>query len=420
MHTRPSSSALGRRSALVVAPNVPWPPWTYSYQVVVAKLDALSQHFDVTFCTGVWNSSQDEALHDLGRHADCEVTGIKALAARGPVPRAGGKILSLAQSALGGVPAARLQVCHPLLRRHLRRLVARQRFDLVQVDYWYMGLGWLPTTAPTVCYAHDLDFMRVDSAGRSGERVRTSGCRAERLKTVELRALGAYRAVAAISPPEAERLRELLPAHVEVAALPAGIDTERLSAIPAPTQGCQRVLFVGALGSGPNTDAVRWLSRDIWPRVLAAMPNAVLSIVGGGASEALRLELSGPAVHLSGPVDDVAPHYAGCAAVVAPLRWGSGTKGKVLEALAAGRPLVATPVALEGIDAQDGRECLVGSDARAIADAIVQVLKHHDLAEALSVAGRRLVEQRYERSACMRRYLAFVDDVAGRGLGGHD
>ena len=155
-----------------------------------------------------------------------------------------------------------------------------------------MGLGWLPPATPTLCYAHDLDFERAAAAANSGVEG-TAARQRRRLKVVELRALSAYAGVAAISPLEAHRLRALLPPSVRVAALPAGTDVESFSAVPPPEGGSHRVLFVGALGSGPDADAADWLGRDIWPTDGHGVPTWLMRRVDALASAPSR-ETSAP------------------------------------------------------------------------------------------------------------------------------
>jgi glycosyltransferase involved in cell wall biosynthesis len=133
------------------------------------------------------------------------------------------------------------------------------------------------------------------------------------------------------------------------------------------------VVFVGNFMHPPNVDAALQLVRTIAPPVWARVPEARFTIVGHEPPEELRA-LAGERVAVTGTVPDVEPYLARAAVVAVPLRLGGGMRVKVLEALAVGKAVVATPRALEGLDARDGVEVRIADDADAIADAIVALL----------------------------------------------
>jgi hypothetical protein len=137
--------------------------------------------------------------------------------------------------------------------------------------------------------------------------------------------------------------------------------------------------------------------------VRARRPGARFLIAGARPSRAVRALGRLPGVTVLGPVDDMAAVLRAARVAVAPLRSGSGQQSKVLEAMACGTPVVASPLALAGIAAVAGRDLLVGAGTEAMADAVVELLSDHDQAARLGVAGRRLVDGVYtwERSAAL-------------------
>jgi hypothetical protein len=147
---------------------------------------------------------------------------------------------------------------------------------------------------------------------------------------------------------------------------------------PPPT-----ALFVGGFGHTPNIDAARWLGETIFPRVLERVPEARLELVGDRPGEEVR-RLAGGAVVVHGSVPDVAPYLDRAAIVVTPIRLGGSMRGKVLEALGAGKALVATPRAVEGVDAVPGEHYVLASTEDEIVDAVSELLlnsvKRGDLA----------------------------------------
>ena len=146
--------------------------------------------------------------------------------------------------------------------------------------------------------------------------------------------------------------------------------------------------MVGALAYEPNRLAVRWLARDIMPRVRAEVPDAELVVVGDTRDVDLR-ELTGRGVSFAGHVPDVARYYDEAAVAVVPLNSGAGTRLKVLEALAHGVPLVSTSFGCRGHDLRAGVEALIADDAASFATACVAVLGDAQLAARLAANGAR-------------------------------
>jgi len=174
---------------------------------------------------------------------------------------------------------------------------------------------------------------------------------------------------------------------------------------PRRPGGTYSLLFVGNLTYGPNIEAAELLAGVILPRVRALVDRAVaLELVGrcepGGAVEALA---AGEGVTVHGHVDDLAGSYARADAVVVPLLRGSGTRIKLLEALAAGVPAVTTPVGAAGLDAQDGTHLLIAEGAGALAAAVARVLLDGSLAGALARDGRAFVERGFSSEVVGRR-----------------
>jgi len=200
------------------------------------------------------------------------------------------------------------------------------------------------------------------------------------------------------SPGDRERLLdaglhpapEILPNVVEAAPLPA----------PAPHSG-PVFLFVGNLGYLPNEDAAIHFSRHILPAIRAGgAPDAVSHIAGGGASRPLLRELARhPGVVPLGQMPDLAPVYTRADVVVAPLRAGGGTRIKILEAFARGRPVVATPEAIEGIAAVHGTHAFIANTPDAFAGSCLQLARDPALSAGLTARAAELVRTAYSPRA---------------------
>jgi len=188
-----------------------------------------------------------------------------------------------------------------------------------------------------------------------------------------------------------------------VQVVPNGVDLEMNRPDGTPPKPLQMV-FVGQMGWFPNRDGVEWFLAEILPRILAERPDAHFVIVGKTGSlvvpEGLRAN-----VELAGFVDDVRKPVLESAMYVVPLRAGSGTRLKVLEAMALGKAIVTTRVGAEGIELEPGRDALFADDADGFARSVLRLMERPDEVEGLGAAARKAAELRYGWAAIGRAML---------------
>lgn len=196
-------------------------------------------------------------------------------------------------------------------------------------------------------------------------------------------------------------------AGADIRALQNGVDLDYYDPDAAFSRIEERgplIVFTGQMDYAPNIDAVRWFAGEVMPR----LPGARFAIVGRKPTDAV-LRLAGSRTIVTGAVDDVRSWLAAADVVAAPLRIARGIQNKVLEAMAMARPVVASPAAFEGIEAEPGRHLLVADSAEAQAEAIAGLLGDPERARALGRAARRRVEQAYRWEA----RLAGLGEIVG-------
>ena len=165
------------------------------------------------------------------------------------------------------------------------------------------------------------------------------------------------------------------------------------------------VLFLGNMGYQPNRDAAEWILDEIESEIIARCPDATVTIAGPGSEELSKFG--------RGFVDDLDSLMADADVLIAPLREGSGTRIKILDAWAHGVPVVSTRVGAQGLDAVDGIHLLLADDACLIADAVQRIVAEPELASELSTAGRQLVHDRYARATALDSARNVVRGVIG-------
>ncbi|WP_028484266.1 TIGR03087 family PEP-CTERM/XrtA system glycosyltransferase [Thioalkalivibrio sp. ALE17] len=221
-----------------------------------------------------------------------------------------------------------------------------------------------------------------------------------------------------VSPAEADSFRQRAPEAADrVHALNNGVDAaffapEAVAGSNPYVAGARTIVFSGAMDYWPNVDAVVWFADHVLPGLRAEHPGVEFCIVGSRPAPEVAALAARPGVTVTGFVDDVRPWIAHATLAVAPLRIARGVQNKVLEAMALGRPVVASPQALEGLTATPGHE-VVAADAEPLAflEAVSGYLRAPD--PALGQAARARVLADYDWA----RNLAHLGEILRRRPG---
>lgn len=297
----------------------------------------------------------------------------------------------------------RLRVTLPALQQTVDRILCARRFDVVNLEFPYLGHYDLrqapPGQKPPALVvdsheiAYDLARQFALAGGNLGRRL-YAGANWRKLQREELNVYRRADGVYLCSTADERRLLDQVP-DVRTAVIPNAADVEYYQPRPAnPPPDGRTVAYFGLLSTVPNIDGVVHFVRDIWPHIAEAHPEARCKIIGGRPPPSL-LALAGPRVELTGFVPDLRPHLAAAAAVVVPLRLGGGTRLKIVEAMAMGKAIVSTTLGVEGIEAVPERDILVEDQPVAFAGAVNRLLAQPLLAERIGLAARRLAVERY-------------------------
>lgn len=195
---------------------------------------------------------------------------------------------------------------------------------------------------------------------------------ADVLREFEVQATHEARATLVVSDRECRALRSLDPRFKPI-VLPNGVDIDTFRNKGAPS-AVPEVVFTGVFGYRPNEHGARWLIDHVWPRVRRSQPHAHLMLVGRGPSASLRNRARRAGVEVTGTVPDVRPYLWRAAIAVAPLETAHGVQNKVLEAVAAGLPVVATSAVYDGLPEAVRPACRVAPTAEMFAEAIAELL----------------------------------------------
>jgi len=308
---------------------------------------------------------------------------------------------------------------HPGLRRWVNDTLARAHMDVVYIYSAAMAPYALHLDRP----GKVLDMQDIDSE-KYAVYAREAGWPMRAVWTREARTLLAYerRAAAAcdvtflVTEQETQRFAELAPESADrVTWIEMGVDLERFSPalrLDSPYQGeGPHIVFTGNMDYWPNADAVAWFADAVLPSLRQHWPGVQFHIVGNNPGPEVRGLGNREGVRVTGFVPDVRPYVSHATVSVSPLRMARGVQNKVLEAMAMGRPVVASRQSFAGVRAEAGRDLLVADGAAEMVRLVGEVLdgRHPNL----GAAGRRLVEQRYTWAATLQRLDHYLDQTLG-------
>jgi glycosyltransferase involved in cell wall biosynthesis len=331
---------------------------------------------------------------------------------RGPGTRIG-TAFRVKAGLLRGLPTWASELATPGFAERLANLAASWRPDVVQVEFPATGI-YLPALdscpAPRVLVEHDATLRDLrDFGGPLGPVVQALDTRA--WGRFERRVMGQVQVVVVFTERD-RRTLEGLRTGTRVTRIPFGVTAPENPAAPAGA-GPPEVIFVGNFRHPANGDAAVWLATTLFPPVRENVPDARLTIVGASPTPEVRA-LGGEAVSVTGPVDDVAPYLDRAAVVAAPIRGGAGMRVKVVEALAAGKAVVATPLAVEGLDVTSGDQLEVAGDDAGFTAALARLLADAGARGALARRAREWAQAELGWDRVVERYEELYAELLAR------
>lgn len=312
--------------------------------------------------------------------------------------------------ALGGPRAWAWLRSYVLLRRAAARALREIQPDWLHVELTQTAIFLLGLRRPlSSLRLLDVNWFMLEqrAAAASGLRRLAERAAGWAMRWFEPWLYRRYDVIAAIS----EGDRQLLAAPCRprpVLILPL-VPAQALQADVAPAvEGGPNLLFVGAMYRTFNVQGVRWFLESVWPLVREQVPKARFFVVGYDPPPEIRAYHDGESVVVTGAVEDVAPWYRAATVFVSPLLVAGGLLQKVIDALAAGVPVVATTVSNHGLGATAGEHLLLADSAADFAEAVVRLLNDPHERERLAQAGQQFVRGRYDLEEAVGRWEALM------------
>ncbi len=331
-----------------------------------------------------------------------------------------------------------LQVSHyksAAFRQLLEEMLAKDSFDAIHVALirmlpyvWKLDASRIPVVVDLI----DSLTLNLEDRRRTlkGPLRLAFEMEYRRVRSYERRVVQHFPSLAVSSPAD----KEALGGGSNISVVPNGVDLHRFPFRPGANRDAETLIFTGNMGYGPNEEAVVWFMDEVWPLLRQERPNLSFLVAGTNPGERVLALANKAGVPVLGEVPDVGEYLGRATVAVAPMRSGSGIQNKVLEAMSAGAPVVATSIANRGVGAVHDRDLLVADAPHQFAQAVAYLLDNPQKRTELAEAGRAYVEQHFRweehaqklaqmyeagssklRSHTRRLNIMQMTDVTGRG-----
>lgn len=198
--------------------------------------------------------------------------------------------------------------------------------------------------------------------------------------------------------------------HLRIDVAPNGVDSNLYKPLPY-SNSSPTLIFVGNMGYRPNIDAITHFYKDIYPQIQEKVPAVEMWVVGINPSPEVK-QLAGEGFHVTGAVEDLLSFYKRSTVCVVPLRAGGGTRLKILEAMALGRPVISTSIGCEGLDVIDGQHILIADTPDEFVEKTIYLLNNEGLRQSIIAKARELIVKRYDWEVINRQVLQTYSSVS--------
>jgi glycosyltransferase involved in cell wall biosynthesis len=400
---------------LLVTSNLPYPPITGGKIRVWHLLQQITRHHDITLLSLLDTAYGVKFLPYLQQYCNRVETVVK----RRQRPR-GKLLLRLLRTVFQGQPPRNGIAYYEEMQRKVREVANTQSFDIIQIEQSHM--------APYIEF--------IDNANSAARLVTLYDVGATQYKRILEVQSGLpsrlwtwldwfflrrweptyiarhFDKCIVVSPVDEASLRQANPT-LDLAVVPNGVSAAQYNLLPE-IPGSKEILFIGKMSYPPNVDGALFFYREVFPLVRSQVPQARLLIVGSNPVSELKALASDPAVEVTGYVEDIMPYYERACLSAVSLRAGSGTRLKILESLALGRPVVSTTLGCEGLTITPEENILIADTPTDFAAQTIRLLNDAESRRRLVANGRRLIETTYDWQVIAQQLLQIYDEVGSR------
>jgi len=286
------------------------------------------------------------------------------------------------------------QYASEAMQNAINATIKANNIDLVFIEFSQMGFFDIPKDIPVLLDEHNIEFDLLDRMSKKDSlsfRKLYNKIEAIKFEKEELSFIAKSALTITTSRRDINIIKKHLP-DARTAEITNGVDCLEFAKPADITPEKNSAVFTGAMNYFPNDEGVNYFMEDIYPLIKKKDPNFKITIVGSGPSEKIK-SYKNENINVTGFVKDVKPYMWNSSVFIVPLRMGGGTRFKVVEAMAAGIPVISTSLGCEGIPAKDGEHLLIRDDPAEFADAVFEAATNQELAQKLRENGVKFAKE---------------------------
>lgn len=396
---------------LFVAPRIPYPLDTGAKLRTCNLLKNISRNHRVTLVAFGWGRQDTSHIEYLERFAEKVII----------VPRREyGRlkfILKILESFFSSVPFIISKYSSKAMRAAIHSLLKEGHYNIMHVDHLHMAqyLKDSDGKGAAVLDEHNVEsiiWRRYYELEKNIFKKIFIGNQIKKIELYEKNTCSRFDMCLTVSGSDRQNLMQVSPDST-VKVIENGVDIDYFTPIRVDVEK-NSIVFTGSMDWLLNEDAIIYFIKDVFPLLKASIPDTKLYIVGQNPSVRIKKRANGHRIIVTGRVDDVRPYIARSTVYIAPLRGGGGTRLKILEAMAMGKPVVSTAVGCEGIDVTPGENIVVADDPKAFSREIIKLFHNPSLCKKLGENGRKLVEDTYSWKTISSRLEETYQRITGK------
>jgi glycosyltransferase involved in cell wall biosynthesis len=281
----------------------------------------------------------------------------------------------------------------------IKKELASQQYDLIHAETFYMMPHLPKNNIPTILAEQTIEYLGYESyASRANPLIRPFlQIDIQKIKRWEKHYWRLSDKLIVMSKEDKMFIGQQINNEQKIEVVANGVDSVWFDQLPRKLANQPTVLSVGTFKWLPNVEAVDFLVQKVWPKLTKLVPEARLLIVGNAPTKkVIRYGRENPSIKVLGRIADIRTAFKQAHVLVAPVFSGKGTRYKILEAMASGTPVVASRIAVEGLNVKLGEQLLASNSAGEMAKAVAKLLSDQKLWQKLSVSGRQFVQQNFD------------------------
>jgi len=389
---------------LIISPFFPYPPDDGDKIRLYNIIKRLAITHEVSIISFVKSLNENKFKFNLNKYCSRVETVISKERSRI------NKFYTLIKCIFYGEPAESKLAFDNEMKEVIRRVAMTDKYDIVQIEHPLMApyIKYLARSynAKKIIVVHNIGFVQYRreflKARKliSNIRMFVNMIMAKKWEVKSIKKFDKCITVSLLN----KKILNSLNSKLNISVIENGVDIDIYKPLPI-NANMNKILLIGSMNYVPNQDAVFYFYNKIFPLIRKQLPESKLFIVGKWPSKKIEDLVEDINVVVSGYVDDVIPFYQCCDVTVVPLRAGGGTRLKIPESMALGRPVVSTSIGCEGLNVVDGEHLLVADSPEQFAESIISLLTDRGLYERIRTNARQLVVNHYDWDAITGQLL---------------